>query len=139
MINRVELLGNLTHNPELRYTAQGTPYCLIRLATHRYSGGLQRTDFHFVTAWYGHAERAAQQLKTGDSTFVEGRLETAAFVDGDGKRQERARIVATRVLSLNGHRRSPTVTEPTGMEHIAEIVGDAAPASEVREPAGEEA
>ena len=135
MVNRVELLGNLTHEPELRYTAQGTPYCLIRLATHRYSGGLQRTDFHFVTAWYGHAERAAQELKSGDTAFVEARLETGAFVNSDGKRQERARIIATRVLYLHGRGRSSPVDEPArGMAHIADIVGDVEPALEVREP-----
>lgn len=124
MINRVELLGNLTHDPELQYTGQGIPYCSIRLATNRYSGGQQFSDFHFVTAWHGQAERAAAELKTGDRVFVEARLETSSFTRDDGSRHERMRLVATRVLYLHGRRLKPTGVEPTGPEPIANVIAD---------------
>jgi single-strand DNA-binding protein len=141
MINRVELLGNLTRHPELRYTAQGFPYCFIRLATNRYSGGQQHADFHVVTAWHGHAERAAQELKLGDRVFVEARIETTASTRTDGTREERIRLVATRVLYLHGRRRGEPVHGPTGQagpEHIAAVVEDVKDASkEVRAPAEE--
>jgi single-strand DNA-binding protein len=123
MLNRAELLGNLTHDPELRYTSQGFPYCFIRLATNRYSGGQQFTDFHFVTAWHGHAERAAQELKTGDRVFVEARLETSTSARDDGSREERIRLVATRVLFLHNRRRTPRV-EPSAPEHIADVIAE---------------
>jgi single-strand DNA-binding protein len=136
MLNRVELLGNLTHDPELRYTAQGFPYCFVRLATNRYSGGQQFTDFHSVTAWHGHAERAAQELKTGDRVFVEARIETNAFTREDGKREERIRLAATRVLYLHGRRRHQEVVDPTGPEHVADVIADGKDSSpERREPA----
>lgn len=136
MLNRVELLGNLTHDPELRYTGQGFPYCFIRLATNRYSAGQQFTDFHFVTAWHGHAERAAQELKKGDRVLIEARLETNVVSHEDGRRDERIRLVATRVLYLHGRGRTQRVVDPTAPETIANVIADVKDSSaERREPA----
>jgi single-strand DNA-binding protein len=141
MVNRVELLGNLTHPPELRYTAQGWPYCFIRLATNRYSGGQQFTDYHFITTWHGHAERSAQSLKTGDRVFIEARIETGSSTRDDGTKEDRVRLVATRVLFLQGRRVEPRVQEPTGPEHIGDVIADRKPEAdhEQRDPAEESA
>lgn len=139
MVNRFELLGNLTHTPELRYTAKGSPYCLIRLATNRYSGGQQFSDYHAVTAWNGHAERAGDSLHLGDRVFVEGRMETAASVRHDGSREARINCVATRVLFLTARRAKATVIEPTGPEHVADVISVTGQATEQREPVEESA
>jgi single-strand DNA-binding protein len=122
MVNRVELLGNLTHPPELRYSADGVPYCFLRLATNRYSNGKQFSDYHFVTAWRGQAESSAQSLTTGDRVFIEARIETGSVSREDGTRDDRIRLVATRVVFLHGRRIVPRVDEPTGPEHISGLI-----------------
>jgi single-strand DNA-binding protein len=138
MINRVELLGNLTHDPELRYTARGFPYCFIELATNRYAGGEQHTDFHSVTAWHNQAERSARELHVGDRVFVEARLETNALTRDDGTRENRVRVVAIRIMYLHGRRQTPIITEPTGPEHIADVIAEGKESSvEARTPVEE--
>jgi single-strand DNA-binding protein len=134
MVNRVELLGNLTRDPELHYTPLGAPYCFLRIATNRFSGNERHTDFHFVTAWHGNAQRAAERLRRGDRVFIEGRIETYALTR-DGVRQERMRLVATRLVFL--HDRPPTrpINDQSGVEHIREVIEHEAPVMELREPA----
>lgn len=111
MVNRIELLGNITHVPELRFTPLGVPYCFLRLATHRFSGSQRHTDFHFLTAWHGVAQRAGQHLDVGDRVFVEGRIESYRL-DRDGDVQERVRFIATRVIPLhNRPRREDTAID----------------------------
>jgi single-strand DNA-binding protein len=124
MVNRVELLGNLTRPPELRYTGQGVPYCFIRLATNRYANGQQHTEYHFATAWHAQAERAAQMLTTGDRVFIEARLETNTTTREDGSREDRVRIVATRVLALAPRRTPQRGSESTGLEHIGDVIAE---------------
>lgn len=133
MVNRVELLGNLTHSPELRYTADGVPYCFLRLATNRYSNGKQFCDYHFVTAWRGQAERSAQSLKTGDRVFIEARIETGSVAREDGARDDRIRLVATRVVFLQGRRNVPHVDQPTGPESISGMIADEKKSSDTNE------
>ena len=96
----------------------------------------QHTDFHFVTAWHATAERAANDLQRGDRLFVEGRIETYAMTR-DGVRQERIRLVATRVLALHARRRNPAAETPTGPEHIGALIDEESNAAEVREPVEE--
>ena len=141
MVNRVELLGNLTHPPELRYNAQGWPYCFLRLATNRYSGGKQFTDYHFVTAWHGNAERSAQSLHTGDRVFIEARIESGSSTGEDGRKEDRVRLVATRVLFLHGRRIEPRIDGLTGPTHIGTVIAPDAKdgPAEQRQPAEEPA
>ena len=67
-LNRVQLIGNLTRDPELRYTPQGTAVCTIGLATNRYwttdSGEKhEETEFHRIVAWNKLAELCSQFLQ----------------------------------------------------------------------------
>ena len=78
-LNRVQLIGNLTRDPELRYTPQGTAVCTIGLATNRYwttdSGEKhEETEFHRIVAWNKLAELCSQFLVKGRKIYVEGRL-----------------------------------------------------------------
>ena len=69
MLNRAELIGRLTHPPELRYTPEGTPVCRLALATNVMVGTgenrEERTEYHDVTAWGTLAETCAQYLTRG--------------------------------------------------------------------------
>lgn len=105
MVNRVELIGNLTREPELHYSPNGVPYCYLRLASNRFASGVEHTDFHFITAWRQLAESCAEFLATGARIYVEGRLETHVYPASDGSRVERIRITASLVKFLDGARR----------------------------------
>jgi len=77
--NKVFLIGNLTRDPEVRYTATGTPVANLGLATSRKykskEGELkEETCFVTLVAWGRQAELSAEYLKKGSPIFVEGRL-----------------------------------------------------------------
>jgi single-strand DNA-binding protein len=129
MVNRVELIGNLTHDPELRYSPSGTAYCYVRLATNRFANGKEYAAYHFVVAWRTLAEQCGERLRKGSRVYVEGRLENSQFTNSDGKRIDRLRIVAGRVLFLDGRadaerRPTPTRERESGAEatHIANVI-----------------
>src|SRR3989344_3042116 len=89
-LNKVLLIGNLTRDPELRYTPQGTPVCTFGLATNRSwqpSAGGERqeeTEFHRIVAWNKLAELCSELLFKGRKVFVEGRLQTRNWQAADG-------------------------------------------------------
>ncbi len=104
MLNRAEIIGRLTRDPELRYTAHGTPVCQLAVATNEMVGTgedrQERTEFHDITAWGGLGETCAQYLARGRLVFVEGRLHTERW-ERDAVPQRRTVIVAAAVRFLD--------------------------------------
>jgi single-strand DNA-binding protein len=104
MFNKVILIGNLTKDPELRYTPKGTPVCTLRLAsTTRYKSGDSMKDdtlFINVVVWGKQGETAAQYLAKGRSVLVEGRLQEQRW-ETDGQQKSRFEIVAQGVRFLS--------------------------------------
>lgn len=104
MLNRAEVIGRLTRDPELRYTPNGTPVCHLALATNEMVGSgdnrEERTEFHDVTTWDTLAETCAQYLAKGRLVFVEGRLHTERW-ERDAVPQRRTVIVAGTVRFLD--------------------------------------
>ena len=87
MINRVVLVGRLTRNPELKYTANGIANLKFSLAVNRtYTGanGERQADFINCMAWRGTAENMAKFLKKGALIGIEGRMETSSYQTTDG-------------------------------------------------------
>ena len=116
MLNRAEVIGRLTRDPELRYTPKGTPVCQLALATNELVGTgesrEERTEFHDVTAWETLAETCAQYLSKGRLVFVEGRLHTERW-ERDAVPQRRTVIVASVVRFLDRPDSAPaTPTAP---------------------------
>jgi single-strand DNA-binding protein len=74
-INVVVLSGNLTRDPELRTTPNGTPVCSMRIAVNKYVDGQERAGYFNVTAWAKQGELCAEYLSRGDRITVKGRLE----------------------------------------------------------------
>lgn len=103
MFNKVILIGNLTKDPELRYTPKGTPVCTLRLAsTTRYKSGDSMKDdtlFINVVVWGKQGETAAQYLAKGRSVLVEGRLQEQRW-ETDGQQKSRFEIIAQGVRFL---------------------------------------
>jgi single-strand DNA-binding protein len=84
--NKVILIGNLTRDPELRYTANGQAVATVGLAVNRRfktRDGEQREDTAFVdcTAWARQAEVLCEYVKKGDPIFIEGRLQYRTWED----------------------------------------------------------
>lgn len=110
-LNRVSLIGNLTRDPELRYTPQGTAVCTMTVATNRSwqpsDGGERReeTEFHRIVSWQKLAELCAQLLFKGRKVFVEGRLQTRRWTDQQGNERSTTEIVIDDMIVLDNRRR----------------------------------
>ena len=103
--NKVFLIGNLTKDPELRYTPQGTAVVNLRLAVNRrYRDRNQelKEEVCFVTvvAWDKQAETCNQYLRKGQPVFVEGRLQSRSWEDNSGQKRNVIEVRAERVQFL---------------------------------------
>ena len=97
-LNKVMLIGNLTRDPELRYTPSGQAVAQFGLAINRQfkgSDGQSRDETCFVEceAWARRAEVICQYLSKGRSVFVEGRLKYDSWEDQSGQRRSRIKVV----------------------------------------------
>jgi single-strand DNA-binding protein len=102
-LNSVILIGNLTRDPELRYTPSGVPVCTLRLAVSRNFTNQQGevdTDFFNVVVWRNQAERCAEYLSKGRQVAVDGRLQSRSWETADGQRRSTVEVVADRVVFL---------------------------------------
>ncbi|MFH1230797.1 MAG: single-stranded DNA-binding protein [Planctomycetota bacterium] len=102
--NRVLLMGNLTRDPELSYTPQGTAVCKFGLAVNNSyvtATGERKEDplFIDVVVWKKQAESCATFLKKGRPIFIEGRLQLDKW-EKDGQKHSRMKVVANRVQFL---------------------------------------
>lgn len=100
------LIGNLTRDPELRYTPTGAAVCTIGLATNRSwtteSGEKkEETEFHRIVAWNKLAELCSQLLSKGRKIYVEGRLRTNNWNAQDGSQRTTTEIVIEDMIILD--------------------------------------
>jgi single-strand DNA-binding protein len=104
MYNKVILIGNLTKDPELRYTPQGTPVASFRLAVnYRYKQSdemKQETTFIDIVIFGKQAESCSQYLNKGSSALVEGRLQERRW-ESDGQQRSKFEVVAQSVKFLS--------------------------------------
>ena len=105
-LNKVTLIGNLTRDPELRYTPQGTAVCTFGVATNREwktEAGDKKEDveFHRIVAWNKLAEICAQLLSKGRKVYVEGRLQTRKWAGQDEVERTTTEIVISDMLILD--------------------------------------
>jgi single-strand DNA-binding protein len=100
--NRVILAGNLTRDPELRFTQSGTPVCGFGMAVNRVYSKNEEVDFFNVSAWRELGETVANYKKKGDPVLVEGRLQYRTWEAQDGSKRSAVDVVADRVEFLGG-------------------------------------
>ena len=98
--NKIFIVGNLGRDPELRYTAQGTPVCSFSMATNERrkdrNGEMQdQTTWFRITLWNRLAETASQYLQKGKQDYIEGRLRVEEYLDRDGKPRHSLEVFAT--------------------------------------------
>lgn len=98
------LIGNLTRDPELRYTPQGTAVCSFGIATNRewQSDGEKKeaADFHNLVAWNKLAELCSQLLEKGKKIYVEGRLQTRDWTNDQGEKRYKTEVVISEMIIL---------------------------------------
>ena len=139
-LNKVSLIGNLTRDPELRYTPQGTAVCTFSIATNRSwttdSGEKkEEADFHRIVAWNKLAELCSQLLTKGRKVYVEGRLSNRSWTGQDGAQKSITEIVINDMIILDPRRDVP----PDAEEGVpTETLSDGVPdiASESQESQG---
>ncbi len=128
-LNKVTLIGNLTRDPELRFTPQGTAVCTFGLATNRSwttDGGEKReeTEFHRIVAWNKLAELCSQLLTKGRKVYVEGRLQTRNWNAQDGTAHTTTEVVIEDMILLDNKR---PVVEPTPVVSVTPPADDKKP------------
>jgi len=104
-LNKVMLIGNLTRDPNLRFTPNNTAVCSFGLATNRTwssDGGdkQESVEFHNLVAWSKLAEICGQLLHKGDKVYVEGRLQTRSWQGDDGKERKVTEVVIDNMIML---------------------------------------
>jgi len=98
-LNKVELIGNLSADPETRFTPNGVQVTTLRMATNEVWTGANgekqtRTEWHRIVAWRKLAEIAQKYMKKGQLIYVEGRLATRRWTDQNGVERFTTEIVA---------------------------------------------
>jgi single-strand DNA-binding protein len=99
--NKVIVIGNLTRDPEIRYTSAGKAVANVSLAINRKNGDKDETTFVEITVWEKQAESCSQYLAKGDPALFEGRLQSESWTDKDtGAKRSKLIIVADRVVFI---------------------------------------
>ena len=107
-VNKVILVGRLGRDPELKYTASGTPFCRFSMATDdvwndKGTGERQeRTEWHNIVAWDRLAEICNQYLTKGRLVYIEGALQTREWDDQEGNKRKTTEIRARDMVLLGG-------------------------------------
>jgi len=130
------LIGNMTRDPELRYTPSGTAVCSFSIATNRNwttDQGEKKEDaeFHRIVAWNKLAELCSQFLVKGRKVYVEGRLQTRNWIAQDGTQRNSTEVVIDEMILLDSRR--PTDTTDTG-EPLQKAQDAPVPVSKQTEP-----
>lgn len=119
-LNKVMIIGHLGRDPEMRFTPSGRPVTTFTVATNRFwnSGDGEKhteTEWFNVVAWGNLAEICKQYLLKGQQVYVEGRLQTRRWEDGEGVKHSNVEIVASEMMVL-GEKREPLQNTPEQQE-----------------------
>jgi single-strand DNA-binding protein len=106
-LSKIQIIGNLGRDPELRYTPSGRPVTTFSVAVNQSSKNQQTgewveaTDWFRVSVWGDRAERAAENLRKGSRVFVDGRFRTREYETNDGRKGLSLDVSADMVLGLD--------------------------------------
>jgi len=105
-LNKVQLIGNLTKDPELRQTPNGSSVCSFTVATNltwKDANGQKqdKAEFHNIVTWGKLAEICNQYLQKGKKVYLEGRLQTRDWEAEDGSKRYKTEIVAENMIMLS--------------------------------------
>src|SRR3989344_5926291 len=114
-LNQVQLIGNLTRDPEMLYPPSGTAVCTFGIATNRQwvtESGERKEDieFHRIVAWQKLAEICGKFLSKGRKAYVQGRLQTRSWKGQDGNDRQTTEIVIDDMIILDSRGREEGTT-----------------------------
>ncbi len=139
-LNKVQIIGYLGRDPEMRFTQDGTPVTNFSVAVNdswqgRDGEQRERTEWFRVVAWRRLAEISNEYLRTGGKVYVEGRLETQKWQDQEGNDRTTTELIARDLLMLGGRNdvdspsdtRQEPVTDSANSTDNDEITADDLP------------
>jgi single-strand DNA-binding protein len=140
-LNRAQIIGNLTRDPEVRTTPAGQQVASFGIATNSTwtdSAGVkqERAEFHNIVAWGKLAEICGQYLNKGRKVYVEGRLQTRDWEGQDGQKRTRTEIVADTMIMLDRGTGAPGAPGAAQGQRVA--AGSTAAAAKSADAAGSE-
>ncbi len=143
-LNRVFLMGNLTRDPEVRYTPSGTAVGDLGLAvneTYKNKAGetVESTVFVDIEVWARQAETCAEYLYKGSPVFVEGRLKLDQWENQQGEKRSKLRVRADRVQFLGSPKRTAEGDDgPVSVMPTPSTPAPAAPPSAAQPPVADD-
>ncbi len=143
-LNKVMLIGNVTRDPELRYTPNGTAVCSFGLATNRSwmpEGGTERreeAEFHKLVAWNKLAELCSQLITKGRKVYIEGRLQSRSWETPDGEKRNATEIVVEDMMLLDARPTGDRPVESKEPEHYSDEPAVETPETEEAKPVKDE-
>lgn len=126
-LNRVEIIGRLGRDPELKYSQNGAAICRLNVATDesytdREGKRVQKAEWHSVVVFQKSAEHCSQYLSKGSLVFVEGSLSTREWQDQQGQKRYTTEIKAQRIQFFDkkdgGKSGSSFPSESSGMDTV---------------------
>jgi len=117
-MNKVILIGNLTKDPELLYTSNGTAVTTFTLAINRPRSTEREADYIGIVAWQKLAELCAEYLRKGRKAAIEGRLQTRSYDNKEGKKVYVTEVVAENVMFLGNKERQDETDHFVGGEPV---------------------
>lgn len=130
-LNRAQVLGNLTKDPDMRFTPNGQAVANFTVATNRKWKGRdgapdgEATEYHDIVVWGKQAEAVVPMLKKGAPAFVEGRLQTRNWEGQDGVKRYKTEIIADNIIVLGSKGGSFTPPASNKTESVAPNQTDA--------------
>ena len=109
MLNRADIVGNVTRDPEMRTTTSGQQVLTLGVATNdrwkdKSTGeDKERAEFHSVVVWGALAQDVSKHIKKGNRVFVTGRVQTRSWDTKDGQKRTTTEIIAEHVTLLGAH------------------------------------
>lgn len=131
-LNRIQLIGHLGRDAEMRYTPSGAPVTEFSLAVNRRRRGqdgqwIEETDWFRVICWNRLAEFADQYLKRGMRVYVDGRLQIRRFTGNDGVERTAVEVIANDIIMLSARpeeQAGAEAPEPEEPELSKELSGE---------------
>ena len=123
-LNRIILIGNLTSDPEVRFTVEGLQIAKFQLEVERsvQEGAPKQVDYIDIVAWRRLAEICGQYLKKGKPVLVEGRIQVRTYENESGARKWATEVVARNIKLLGGAVKEQT-SAPTASNSVDDVPG----------------
>ena len=124
-MNKITLIGNLTHDPEVRSTQTGKNVCTFTIAVNRKKVSEPQTDFFRINAWNGLSDTCARFLNKGKKVAVVGELQARTYEDRQGKTRLSLDVSADEVEFLSPKEEKPKKDRENsdGYDHTADLAG----------------